>query len=141
MCRLDQNPVTLCKQKMTTAGTASRWLSRSVRNPPQRLLVPSKTSSASPASSYSTSAHRRPATVLCRLTSRQLRSSRGLRPSHEPISSCVACGELAKARRKFTASTLSLHNELVPPKPGEEYVINTFSWASTEILQAPCHIH
>jgi hypothetical protein len=38
----------------------------------------------------------------------------------------------AKARRKFSASAVSLHNALVPPKPGEEYVIKSFILTPTD---------
>jgi hypothetical protein len=136
-----RRPVTLCSKKMTTASPASRVLSQFIRNPPQCLLRYSKTSSTSPARNCSTLAHTYSTAAVSHSTSRQSPSISGTRPYPRPVLSCVTEEPFAKARRRFSASTVSLHNELVPPKPGEEYVIKSFIYKHTDPLQASYHFH
>lgn len=130
-----------CKQKMTAVGSASRCLSRSLKSAPQCLLRSSETSSSSSARNCSTSTHRHPPSVSWHSTDHQLRSSKGLRPGYGPVLRSFWGEPFAKTRRRFSTSTMALHNELVPPKPGEEYVIKFFMRISTNALQTPYHFH
>ncbi len=126
LCRLDKTHVTLFGQKMTMASSAGKWFSWSFKNPPQCLLRSYKTSSTSSVQSYSTLVHKHANVVSFPSSSRQPRSFKSSGASCGSTVSSVLHEPFAKARRKFSASAMSLHNALIPPKPGEEYVVKYF---------------
>lgn len=117
-------------ERMKAPGRgASRALSQLAKYTTQCLRKTSRTSSVARHNSTSTkkycNAYLRPTAFRQLISEGCMRSPQG----HVTIS-----GEqilFAQARRHFSVSRISQHNDLVPPKPGEEYVKS----------QSPLQIH
>ena len=114
-----------------SSRSASRALSQLTRYPAQCLPCVLKMSSTTPARHHSTSITKCHNTVLRPLADQQLTSKQVLRSNRRHVSGFNGQLVFPQARRQFSVSTISFHNDLVPPKPGEEYVQKVESYVDS----------
>ena len=105
---------------MATTSPASRRLSKLAISPPQCLLRSPKTSYTTSVRHFSIPAQRSRTEVISHSRSPQLVFPIRRLPTQ---TSFGRWGLFAQARRLFSASTVLLHDDLIPPKPGEESVV------------------
>ena len=127
-------------ERMKAPGRCtSRALSELAKYPTQCLQGTSRTPSIARHNSTSTVEHYN--AFLRPLAIRQLISKQYIWSSKSHLNKSGGQISFAEARRHFSVSRISHHNDLVPPKPGEEYVkTRAFCRFMLIASKTSCHI-